>query len=66
LLRAPADEVMIGVAVNGVIGAVVESYLEDEIVRYQAMVPPDLLLAGDNEIQVVWISQAGVLAVPTR
>jgi hypothetical protein len=64
LVNAPVGEVVLGVAVNGVIGAVTRSYTEDNKTAFQALVPPELFVSGSNRISLVWISGERILAVP--
>lgn len=51
--RAGGSEIL-AVVVNGRIGAVVRSYVDPKgAVRFQAMVPPEALIEGDNSIDLV-------------
>jgi hypothetical protein len=64
LVDAPVGEVLLAVAVNGVIGAVTRSYTEDNKGAFQALVSPQLFVSGNNLISLVWISGERILAVP--
>jgi hypothetical protein len=66
LLRSRQPEVLLGVAVNGVVGAVTRTYVEKDRVLFQAMVPPQLFVDGHNEVSVVWLSGNQTLLVPGR
>lgn len=61
--QARGDEV-VGVAINGVIRAVVRAYVDKNgVVRFQAMVPPESLVEGDNRIALVEVSDDGLLSI---
>jgi hypothetical protein len=47
------DPVLIAVAVNGRIRAITRSYVLDGSVQFQAMLPPDSLQQGENELRLV-------------
>ena len=51
---AVGDEI-VAVAVNGEVVAVSRAFTEDELIYVQAMIPPDVLRNGDNDIELaVW------------
>ena len=52
---------LLAVSINGVIGAVTRSYLFEGEARYLAMVPPDLFVAGANEIALLEVRPDGEL-----
>jgi hypothetical protein len=54
------DEVL-AVAVNGTIGAMTRSYLEEGDAFFQAMLPPELFVDGENEIGVYLVTGDGTL-----
>jgi hypothetical protein len=54
------------VVVNGVIGAVTRSYVKDGKVFFLAMFPPDLLRAGDNQIDLALVTADGDLQLVAR
>jgi hypothetical protein len=64
LVGASEGEVVLGVAVNGIIGAVTRSYTEEGKVAFQALVSPKLFISGRNQISLVWVSGGQVLTVP--
>lgn len=65
LLGAPSDEEVIGVAVNGIVAGLTLTYVEDTVVRWQLMVPPQLLQPGENALEVFWAEDGQVLTVET-
>ncbi len=65
LLGSPSPEVTLGLAVNGTIAALTQSYLEEATVRWQVMIPPQLLQEGANTLELFWIDHDRVLSVPT-
>ena len=65
LVVPPDHEIILGVAVNGEIAAMTQSYLDDSVVRFQVMVPPDALQQGSNLIEVVWVDTDSIVQVPT-
>lgn len=67
VLRGADDsEMLLGVAVNGVIGAITRSYVNDDENRFQALVPPRLFQSGANEIEIAHIDRDDVSFVPRR
>jgi hypothetical protein len=54
------DEIL-AVAVNGTIGAMTRSYLEEGDAFFQAMLPPELFVDGENEIAVYQVMGDGTL-----
>jgi hypothetical protein len=65
LLGAPAEEEIMGVAVNGIVAGLTQTYVEDTVVRWQLMIPPQLLQAGANTLEVFWVEGGQVLTVET-
>jgi hypothetical protein len=66
VLRAVDSEVVLGVAVNGVIGAITRSYVDEDETSFQALVPPNLFQSGTNEVDIVLIDGDDVSFVPRR
>ncbi|MDP3983991.1 MAG: sulfatase-like hydrolase/transferase, partial [Acidimicrobiia bacterium] len=60
----PPGDLILGVAVNGTVGAVVQTYEEEGQTRFQAMVPPRLMHPGANQIEILWVTKSRVLEVP--
>lgn len=56
-----AGDNLLAVVVNGVVGAVTRTYEDDGTIAFLAMVPPDLLVDGENAIDVLEISDASEL-----
>lgn len=54
------DEV-IAVSVNGTIGAITRSYIEDDQPSFQAMIPPELFDDGENDIAFFLVGAGGEL-----
>ncbi len=50
---------VLAVAVNGIVGAMTRSYLEEGEEFFQVMVPPDAFASGYNEIDLVWVDSDG-------
>jgi hypothetical protein len=57
---------VLAVAVNGVIGAVTRSYVLDGRVGFLAMIPPDLFVEGDNQVDLVEVVSDGSLRLVER
>ncbi len=56
--RAGGSEIL-AVVVNGRVGAMVRAYLDPKgVPRFQAMIPPETLRAGDNTIELVEVAGA--------
>jgi hypothetical protein len=64
LLAPPSGKVILGVALNGRVEAVTESYLEEDVVRFQALLPPDRFRSGENQIEMVWLDGDQARAIP--
>ena len=54
------DEIL-AVVVNGEIGAITRTYVDDGITSFLAMVPPNLFLDGANSVEVVEVSGDSLL-----
>ena len=60
LLNTPNDEpVQLAIALNGVVGATTESYRENGVWAFAAMLPEDGLLDGVNDVRLFTIEQDG-------
>jgi len=57
---------ILAVAVNGVIGSVTRSYVEDGDAAFQAMVPPELFVDGANELDLLLIRSDGPMLLVGR
>jgi hypothetical protein len=57
---------VLAVTVNGVVGAMTRSYIEDGEASFQAMLPPDLFRDGDNDIAVYEVADDGTLMLVER
>jgi hypothetical protein len=64
LLGDVQGDEFIGVAVNGTIGAVTRSYVEDGKPAFQAMVPPDLFRSGSNDVELFLIDGEDLFEIP--
>lgn len=53
--------IWVGVAANGKVAAVVRSYVKDDTVGFQAMIPPDRLVDGDNQLELFQVLPDGEL-----
>jgi len=62
--------VILAISVNGTISAVTRSYVREDRVLYQALVPPDRLVSGHNEFRLILVEGSGELRrltlVPTE
>ncbi|HUO45660.1 MAG TPA: sulfatase-like hydrolase/transferase [Acidimicrobiia bacterium] len=65
LVVPPDHEITLGVALNGSIVAMTQSFLDGNVVRFQVMVPPDALKQGSNLIELVWVGADSIVRVPT-
>lgn len=63
---APDSDVLLGVAVNGVIGAITRSYADENDTRFQALIPPSLFRSGLNEIDILYLDGERVSFVTGR
>lgn len=57
----PDDPVILAIVVNGRVGAITRSYVYDGDLRFLAMVPPELMVEGVNEIEMIEVSSDGEL-----
>jgi hypothetical protein len=64
LLGDVQGDEFIGVALNGTIGAVTRSYVEDGKPAFQAMVPPDLFRSGSNDVELFLIDGEDLFEIP--
>jgi len=61
-LSTPTDRpLVIAIVVNGTVGAMTRTYVNDEEVRFFAMIRPELLVEGANEITLVEVDPTGEL-----
>jgi hypothetical protein len=62
--------VILAISVNGTISAVTRSYVREDRVLYQALIPPDRLVSGHNEFRLILVEGSGELRrltlVPTE
>lgn len=63
---ADDSQVTLGVAVNGVIGAMTRSYSLEDKMLFQALVSPDYFHSGNNQIDLVSVDGDQVSLVPRR
>lgn len=60
------SQVLLGVAVNGVIGAMTRSYAFEDQTLFQALVAPEYFRSGRNQIELVSVEGDQVSVVPGR
>ena len=62
--------VILAISVNGTISAVTRSYVREDQVLFQALIPPDRLASGHNEFRLLLVEGSGALRrltlVPTE
>lgn len=58
-LRGAEPELPVAVVVNGRIGGVTRTYDADGEVQFGALVPPDLLTSGANEVSIALVEDTG-------
>jgi hypothetical protein len=66
LIGAGSDEKVLGVAVNGVIGAMTRTYLDGDETEFQAVLPPGLYRQGANDVELVWVQPGDIEEIPRR
>ena len=54
---------VLAVAVNGVVGAMTRSFIEEDVTKFQAMVPPELFVDGDNRIDIMVVRNGDLFRV---
>ena len=53
-----AEPVLTAVSLNGVISAITRSYVRDDEVLFQAVLPPDAFRTGPNDVQLVLVDDS--------
>jgi hypothetical protein len=61
LIGATDGTEVLAVAVNGTIGAMTRSYIEEDETWFQAMLPHELFVEGENDIQIFHVTPSGTL-----
>lgn len=65
-LEGTEDAQLLGVAVNGVIGAMTRSYVLEDKTLFQALVSPEYFHPGSNQIELICIDGDQVSVVPRQ
>lgn len=61
LLGATGQNIVLAVSINGTIGAMTRTFVEDAVTGFQVMVPPEMFVDGANRFEFYQVTESGDL-----
>jgi len=61
LLGAAGEDIVLAISINGTIGAMTRTFVEDAIAGFQVMLPPEMFIDGTNRFEFFQVTESGDL-----